>query len=232
MLQNLIIQSNVFICESNYKSAQIIQTRSNAIIQNQSTSGNQYHTFIIHIETHNRCFYKKQNLPDLCVGDTARVTIYLELPKEADEDGKKEKERIQTYEGVIISKHLNTNQIGATITVRKVFQGVGIEKVFLTNSPWLKDIKVISRAKVRRGRRRRERRRSPPLCVNEGPWLTAQTRRRRREAGATYPPAPIFDSDLISACFAPRRDAARRSSPAASVSPSWRCDAWSSRRSL
>ena len=55
-------------------------------------------------------FYKKQNLPNLSIGDTVRVTNYLELPKEADSDGKKEKERIQAYEGVIIAKHLNSNQ--------------------------------------------------------------------------------------------------------------------------
>lgn len=96
--------------------------------------------------------YKKQDVPDLCVGDTVRVTIYLELPKKVDSEEKKAKERIQAYEGVIIAKHLNTKQIGATITVRKVFQGVGIEKVFLLNSPWIKSINVISRAKVRRAK--------------------------------------------------------------------------------
>ena len=102
----------------------------------------------------NECslLYKKQDLPDLCVGDTIRVTLYLELPKKVDSADKKEKERIQAYEGVIIAKHLNPKQIGATITVRKVFQGVGIEKVLLVNSPWIKDIKVISRAKVRRAK--------------------------------------------------------------------------------
>ena len=97
-------------------------------------------------------FYKKQNLPNLSVGDTIRVTIYLELPKEVGPDEKKEKERIQAYEGVIISKHLSSNQINSTIVVRKVFQGVGIEKVFLLNSPWIKEINVISRAKVRRAK--------------------------------------------------------------------------------
>jgi large subunit ribosomal protein L19 len=96
--------------------------------------------------------YKKPNLPALSVGDTVRITIYLELPKEAEAEGKKGKEKIQTYEGVIISKHLNINQIGATITVRKVLQGVGIEKVFLVNSPWIKTITVESRAKVRRAK--------------------------------------------------------------------------------
>ena len=97
-------------------------------------------------------FHKKQNLPDLCIGDRAVVTIYLELPKEQEEGQKKEKERTQAYEGVIISKHRNTSAPNATITVRKVSQEVGIEKVFLVNSPWIKDIKIISRAKVRRAK--------------------------------------------------------------------------------
>jgi|TARA_B110001452_G_C14939116_1_gene328406 large subunit ribosomal protein L19 len=96
--------------------------------------------------------YKKQDVPDLCVGDTVRITIYLELPKKVDSEEKKAKERIQAYEGVIIAKHLNIKQIGATITVRKIFQGVGMEKVFLLNSPWIKSINVISRAKVRRAK--------------------------------------------------------------------------------
>jgi len=103
------------------------------------------------LENH-EIFYKKKDLPDLCVGVTAIVTIYLELPKEQDEGEKKEKERTQAYEGVIIAKHRNTKEPNATITVRKVSQEVGIEKVFLVNSPWIKDIKIISRARVRRAK--------------------------------------------------------------------------------
>jgi len=103
------------------------------------------------LENH-EIFYKKKDLPDLCVSDTAIVTIYLELPKEQDEGEKKEKERTQAYEGVIIAKHRNTKEPNATITVRKVSQEVGIEKVFLVNSPWIKDIKIISRARVRRAK--------------------------------------------------------------------------------
>ena len=64
----------------------------------------------------------------------------------------KEKERIQVYEGVIISKHGRSSSIDSTITVRKMFQGGGIEKVFLLNSPWIKNIECITSAKVRRGR--------------------------------------------------------------------------------
>ena len=75
-------------------------------------------------------FYKKENLPSLKLGDTVKVTIFLELPKKVEEGEKKDKERIQVYEGVIISKHMNSSQIDSTITVRKMFQGGGIEKVF------------------------------------------------------------------------------------------------------
>ena len=103
------------------------------------------------LENH-EIFYKKKDLPDLCVGDTATVTIYLELPKEQADGEKKEKERIQAFEGVVISKHLASTKIDSTITVRKMFQGGGTEKVFLLNSPWIKSIEVLSRSIVRRSK--------------------------------------------------------------------------------
>jgi large subunit ribosomal protein L19 len=95
-------------------------------------------------------FYKKPDLPEILVGDTARVTIYLELPKSLTEE--KEKEKIQTFEGVIISKHRNSAQIDSTVTIRKMFQGGGTEKVFVLNSPWLKEVKILSRARVKRAK--------------------------------------------------------------------------------
>ena len=95
-------------------------------------------------------FYKKANLPKITIGDTVRVTIYLELPKEVAEGQKKEKERIQAFEGVVISKHCDSAQIDSTVTVRKMFQGGGTEKVFVLNSPWIKEISVLSRARVKR----------------------------------------------------------------------------------
>jgi large subunit ribosomal protein L19 len=97
-------------------------------------------------------FYKKEQLPSLELGDTVKITIFLELPKKVEEGEKKEKERIQVYEGVIISKHLSSSQIDSTITVRKMFQGGGIEKVFVLNSPWIKEIKITRRAKVKRAK--------------------------------------------------------------------------------
>ena len=97
-------------------------------------------------------FFKAENLPIIQVGDTVKVTIYLELPKEQEPDAKKVKERIQVYEGLVISKHGNSKYIDSTMTVRKMFQGGGIEKVFILNSPWIKKIEVVTSAKVRRSK--------------------------------------------------------------------------------
>ena len=97
-------------------------------------------------------FYKNPNIPEIALGDKVKVVIYLELPKKAGEDGKKGKERIQAFEGVVISKHLASTKIDSTITVRKMFQGGGTEKVFLLNSPWIKSIEVISSSIVRKSK--------------------------------------------------------------------------------
>ena len=97
-------------------------------------------------------FYKKPNIPKISLGDKVAVVIYLELPKDTEEGGKKEKERIQTFEGTVISKHLASTKIDTTITVRKMFQGGGTEKVFLLNSPWIKSIDVLSSSIVKRSK--------------------------------------------------------------------------------
>ena len=72
------------------------------------------------------------------------------MPKEGEEG--KGKERIQVFEGITISKHLAPEKIDSTITVRKMFQGGGTEKVFLLNSPWVKSIEVLSSSIVRRSK--------------------------------------------------------------------------------
>lgn len=97
-------------------------------------------------------FYKKTDLPKLSLEDKVKVTIYLELPKEVGEGEKKGKERIQVFEGIIISQHLSSGKIDSTITVRKMFQGGGTEKVFVLNSPWVKSIEVLSHSIVRRSK--------------------------------------------------------------------------------
>lgn len=83
----------------------------------------------------------KQQLPIINVGDTIKVGVRI------IEGGK---ERVQPYEGVVIAKrHSGINE---TITVRRVFQGVGVERVFLVHSPRIDSIKVLRRGKVRRAK--------------------------------------------------------------------------------
>jgi large subunit ribosomal protein L19 len=83
----------------------------------------------------------KSNLPDIYIGDTVRVGVKI---KEGD------KYRVQPYEGVVIAKR--NGGINETITVRRVFQGVGVERVFLLHSPRIDSIKVMRRGKVRRAK--------------------------------------------------------------------------------
>ena len=97
-------------------------------------------------------FYKKTDLPKISLGDKVKVIIYLELPKEVGEGEKKGKERIQAFEGGVISTHLDSKKIDSTITVRKMFQGGGTEKVFVLNSPWVKSIEVLGSSVVRRSK--------------------------------------------------------------------------------
>ena len=97
-------------------------------------------------------FYKNPELPKISLGDKVKVVIYLELPKEQEEGGKKEKERIQAFEGVVISKHLSQTKNDSTITVRKMFQGGGTEKVFVLNSPWIKSVEVLTSSIVKRSK--------------------------------------------------------------------------------
>lgn len=83
----------------------------------------------------------KSNLPAIYVGDTIRVGVVIQ-------EGNKE--RTQPYEGVVIAKR--NGGINETITVRRIFQGIGVERVFLVNSPRIESIKVLRRGKVRRAK--------------------------------------------------------------------------------
>ena len=60
------------------------------------------------------------------------------------------KERVQPYEGVVIAKR--HGGINKTITVRRIFQGIGVERIFLVHSPQVASIKVERRGKVRRAK--------------------------------------------------------------------------------
>ena len=85
--------------------------------------------------------YLGKELPEMNAGDTVKVFVKII-------EGNKE--RIQAFEGTIIKMH--GSGLIKTITVRKVFQGVGVERVFLINSPRIDKINVIRRGDVKRAK--------------------------------------------------------------------------------
>jgi large subunit ribosomal protein L19 len=83
----------------------------------------------------------RMDLPDFIPGDTVKVHVKI---KEG------EKERIQAFQGVVISKRKGT--MGASFTVRKVSYGVGVERIFPMHSPSIDRVEIITRGRVRRGK--------------------------------------------------------------------------------
>ena len=63
----------------------------------------------------------------------------------------KERERIQIFDGIILARHGGSTD-SATITVRKISEGVGVEKIFPLYLPTIEKIEVIKRARTRRAR--------------------------------------------------------------------------------
>nr|YP_009511748.1 ribosomal protein L19 [Melanthalia intermedia]AXI97625.1 ribosomal protein L19 [Melanthalia intermedia] len=85
--------------------------------------------------------FKKNTIPDIDIGDSIKISILIQ-------EGARE--RVQIAEGVVISK--NNGQIDRTITIRKVLQNVGVERVYLIKSPRIKNIEIIKSASVRRAK--------------------------------------------------------------------------------
>jgi large subunit ribosomal protein L19 len=84
----------------------------------------------------------RNNLPDFAAGDTVNVHVKI---REGN------KERIQQFQGTVIQRrHPNTN--GETFTVRKVSNGIGIERIFPVISPNIEKVEILRRGKVRRAR--------------------------------------------------------------------------------
>lgn len=98
-------------------------------LNNQKAIDNLHHNFI------------KPNIPKIQIGDTVKLGVKII-------EGNKE--RVQFYEGTIIAKK-NTS-INTTITVRKVLQGIGVERIFLIHSPKIDSIQVLRSSKVRRSK--------------------------------------------------------------------------------
>ncbi len=82
--------------------------------------------------------YLNKELPELNPGDTVRVSVRII-------EGNKE--RTQAFEGTILKKR--GSGTGKTITVRKVFQGVGVERVFPVYSPRIEKITIVRHGDVK-----------------------------------------------------------------------------------
>ncbi|MBQ7286623.1 MAG: 50S ribosomal protein L19 [Candidatus Gastranaerophilales bacterium] len=85
--------------------------------------------------------YTEREMPEINPGDTVKVFVRII-------EGNKE--RTQAFEGTVIKKR--GSLINKTITVRKVFQGIGVERVFAINSPRIEKIQVLRRGDVRRSK--------------------------------------------------------------------------------
>jgi large subunit ribosomal protein L19 len=85
--------------------------------------------------------FLKKDLPILQIGDSIKIGVKIV-------EGNKE--RVQFYEGTILAK--KNSSINTTITVRKILQGIGIERVFLIHSPKIDSITVLRSSKVRRAK--------------------------------------------------------------------------------
>ncbi|HNY97835.1 MAG TPA: 50S ribosomal protein L19 [Candidatus Pacearchaeota archaeon] len=86
--------------------------------------------------------YAKPNLPEIRPGDNVKVYVKIQ-------EGKKEK--IQIFEGKVLANKHN-RELGATITVRKIVDGVGVEKIFPIHAPTIDRIEVVERFKTRRSK--------------------------------------------------------------------------------
>ena len=85
--------------------------------------------------------FAKKEVPFVQIGDTVKVGVLIQ-------EGNKQ--RVQPYEGTVIAQR--RAGINTTITVRRVFQGIGVERIFIIHSPLIKDIAVLKSAKVRRAK--------------------------------------------------------------------------------
>jgi large subunit ribosomal protein L19 len=85
--------------------------------------------------------WMKKDLPAFRAGDTLRVNVRV---KEGD------KERLQAYEGVCIARR--GAGVSETFTVRKISNGVGVERIFPVHSPMIAGITVVRRGRVRRAK--------------------------------------------------------------------------------
>ncbi len=87
--------------------------------------------------------FMKTSVPAIRTGHSVRVTQKI---KEG------EKDRLQVFEGLVIKVHNKSGDLNATVTVRKISEGVGVEKVFAIHAPNIVDIQIVKVAKIKRAK--------------------------------------------------------------------------------
>lgn len=87
----------------------------------------------------------KKEAPDIRPGDIVRVQLKLE------EKTKRGAERTQAFEGLVIARK-HGKGISSTFTIRKVSEGIGVERIFPLFSPSIIKIEIVRRSKVRRAK--------------------------------------------------------------------------------
>ena len=85
----------------------------------------------------------RKDLPVFRPGDTVRVNVRLR-------EGEGEKERIQAFEGVVMSRR--GEMLGESFTVRRVSFGIGVERIFPVHSPTISSLEVVRQGRVRRAK--------------------------------------------------------------------------------
>src|SRR5579862_5532809 len=85
----------------------------------------------------------RKDLPEFRPGDTIRVNVRLK-------EGEGDKERIQPFEGVVMSRR--GEMLGESFTVRRVSFGIGVERIFPVHSPMIGSIEVVRQGRVRRAK--------------------------------------------------------------------------------
>jgi len=91
----------------------------------------------------------RDDIPTFREGDTVRVNVRIVDFKESKK-GLVKTERLQAYEGIVIARH--NKGISSSFTVRKISNGIGVERVFPLHSPLLESISVVRRGVVRRAK--------------------------------------------------------------------------------
>jgi large subunit ribosomal protein L19 len=106
-----------------------------------------------------RAITAKRQVPEFAPGDTVKVMVKVFEGIEADPKAKKKAKpdqtktpgfRLQAYEGVVIAR--SGSGINESFTVRKISYGEGVERVFPVYSPYIAEIEVVRRGKVRRAK--------------------------------------------------------------------------------